>query len=383
MANSGQKLEKKVKSILDESIGSEIKWNERKFILLGWEKPMGQKTGEVKTDFLLILEEKDSKKIELVKISGKQRNMGAVHNKLTRIWCESIYGKDWKNHILKQILSISNKDGFHKDKIINFKNNIITLGFRHEILYEPDSGRERGIKTIPEITPAVFWGNNCPIEYRDGKIKNMKHSIQQKLKNTNLTYENNDEIIKNSGIPDYVIKADDDELKNLNDIIERLDDIQEFSKHYKDELIDAFFAHNYRIDWKAICKHCQTKYRTIWGNIIKDNSIIATNSQKCPSCKKSGRENTSSTPIQGLTRSMVLPITWSVIDGKLDGVLSLKSFHEIDSREVLLSLRNCLLKLGINDDDDFDLEVLKGKITERTSVNLSKENFKKFYSDFQ
>jgi len=250
-------------------------------------------------------------------------------------------------------------------------------------LYEPDSGRERGIKTIPEITPAVFWGNNCPIEYRDGKIKNMKHSIQQKLKNTNLTYENNDEIIKNSGIPDYVIKADDDELKNLNDIIERLDDIQEFSKHYKDELIDAFFAHNYRIDWKAICKHCQTKYRTIWGNIIKDNSIIATNSQKCPSCKKSGRENTSSTPIQGLTRSMVLPITWSVIDGKLDGVLSLKSFHEIDSREVLLSLRNCLLKLGINDDDDFDLEVLKGKITERTSVNLSKENFKKFYSDFQ
>ena len=92
MVDSGQKLEKKVKRILDESIGSEIKWKERKFILLDWAKPMGQKTGEVKTDFLMILEEKDSKKIELVKISGKQRNMGAVHNKLTRIWCESIYG---------------------------------------------------------------------------------------------------------------------------------------------------------------------------------------------------------------------------------------------------------------------------------------------------
>ncbi len=80
---------------------------------------------------------------------------------------------------------------------------------------------------------------------------------------------------------------------------------------------------------------------------------------------------------------MVLPITWSVIDGKLDGVLSLKSFHEINSGDVLLSLRNCLLKLGIDDDNNFDLEDLKGKITERTSVNLSKENFKKFYSDFQ
>jgi hypothetical protein len=382
LANSGQKLEKKVKSILDESIGSEIKWIERKFILLDWAKPMGQKTGEVKTDFLLILEEKDSKQIKLIKISGKQRNMGAVHNKLTRLWCESIYGENWENHILKQILSISNKDGFHKDKIIDFKNKTITLGFRHEILYEPDSGRERGIKTIPEITPAVFWGDNCPIEYRDGKIKNLKQVIQQKLKNANLTYENNDEIIKNSGIPDYVIKADDDELKNLNDIIDKLDNIQEFSEHYKDELIDAFFAHNYRIDWKATCKHCQTKYRTIWGNVIKDNNIVSTNSQKCPSCKKSGRENSSSTPIQGLTRSMVLPIKWTIVEGKLDGVLSLKSFHKINSGDVLLSLRNCLIKLGIDDDDDFDLEDLRGKITERTSMNLTKENFKKFYSDF-
>ena len=56
---------------------------------------------------------------------------------------------------------------------------------------------------------------------------------------------------------------------------------------------------------------------------------------------------------------------------------------EINSGDVLLSLRNCLLKLGIDDDDDFDLEDLKGKITERTSMNLTKENFKKFYSDFQ
>lgn len=383
MVNSGQKLEKKVKKILDDSTGTEITWLERTFVFLGWAKPMGQKTGEVKTDFLLILEEKDSKQIELIKISGKQRNMGAVHNKLTRIWCESIYGNDWKNHISKQILSISNKDGFHKDRIINFENNTITLGFRHEILYEPDSGRERGIKTIPEITPAVFWGEHCPVEYRDGKIKNMKHTIQQKLKNAHLTYEKNDDVIINSGIPNYVIKADDHELKNLNDIIKKLDDIQEFSEHYKDELIDAFLAHNYRIGWKATCKHCQTKYRTIWGNVVQDGIIIATNSQKCPSCKKSGRENTSSTPIQGLTRSMVLPITWSVIGGKLDGVLSLKSFHEVNSGDVLLNLRNCLLELGIEDDDDFNLEVLKGKITERTFVNLSKENLKKFYSDFQ
>ena len=49
--------------------------------------------GEFHDDFLLFLEDK-KQKISMIKISGKQKNMGAVHNKLTAMWCESIYGEN-------------------------------------------------------------------------------------------------------------------------------------------------------------------------------------------------------------------------------------------------------------------------------------------------
>ena len=376
MVDSGQKLEKKVKKILEESVGSEFEWSEKRYTLLGWAKPMGQKTGEVKTDFLLILEECDSSILKLIKISGKQKNMGAVHNKLTRIWCETIYGSNWESHISNQISSIIEKNGFHKDRIINFEKNIITLGFRHEILYEPDSGREKGFKTNSKIFPAVFWGEGCPTEYRDGKIKNLDDTIKQKLTDANLSYKDNPNIVKNSGIPDYVIKANDTDLNSLSDILCNLQDIKEFSKDYKDELFDAFFAQNYRIDWKAECKHCKEKYRMIWGDVVEDDIIISNNSAKCPYCNKSGKKDASSMPIQGLTRSMVLPVKWSIIDKKLDGVLLLESFHSLTSGDVLINLRNCLRQLKINDDNNFDLKKLKGKVTERTCSPLSKENLR-------
>ena len=75
MTDSGQKLEKKVKKILEESVGTKVTFEEKEFHFLEWAKPMGQKTGEVKTDFLLFLED-EKQKISMIKISGKQRNMG-------------------------------------------------------------------------------------------------------------------------------------------------------------------------------------------------------------------------------------------------------------------------------------------------------------------
>ena len=382
MVDSGQKLEKQVKKILDESKGKTISWKNKQFLLLDWQKPMGQKTGEVKTDFLLVLEELNSNKIEMIKISGKQKNMGAVHNKLTAMWCETIYGKDWKKHIINQIKSIVEKDGFHKDKLVNFKKETITLGFRHEIMFEPNSGRERGAKTKPEIYPSVFWGEGCPKEYRDGKMKKLSNKTKQKLKKMNLTYEDNLDIVRDSGIPDYVLKADQSEIKSIDDILKRSYDIKEFAKDCKDDLIDAFFAQNYRINWKAECKHCGTEHRERYENVMngarikclkKDNNSRV-KAGKCPNCKKSGRKNSSSDPIQGTDRSMAVHVKWSIVNGKLDGVPILYENHQVDCEKVLVELRNCLLELGITDDSSFKIEMLKGKVTERTYNNLCNTN---------
>ena len=187
--------------------------------------------------------------------------MSALHNKLTPMWCESIYGENWEEHLKNQIQSIVKKDGFRKDKLVNFRKKQITLGFRHEINHEPNSGRERGNPTNPEIYPAVFWGEGCPKEYRDGKIKNLTSETKEKLKKQDLVYGENSDFVKDSGIPDYVIKVNEDEVESLEDILNKLQDIKEFAQDYKDEIIDAFFAHNYRIDWKAICRNCHTQFR--------------------------------------------------------------------------------------------------------------------------
>ncbi len=382
LVDSGQKLEKKVKEILEKNVGKEISFEGKKFQFLEWGKPMGQKTGEVKTDFLLFLEDK-KQKISMIKISGKQKNMGAVHNKLTAMWCESIYGENWEQHMKNQIQSILENDGFHKDKLVNFSKKQITLGFRHEIMYEPNSGRERGNPTKPEIYPAVFWGEGCPKEYRDGKIKTLTKETKDKLEKQDLVYGNN--FVKDSGIPDYVIKANADEINDLDNILNKLQDIKEFSKDYKDDMIDAFFAQNYRIDWKAKCKHCDAEHREMYVNDMDGDKIICikkapsgrNETAKCPKCGKTGRKNLSSTPIQGTDRSMAVYVKWSVIDGKLDGIPILYENHKKDCEEVLVNLRNCLLELGIDDDSDFNIEMLRDKTTDRTHNSLCILSIKK------
>ena len=381
MVDSGQGLERKIKKILDENIGKKITYNGKKYLMLDWGKPLGQKKGEVKTDFLLVLQELNSEEIEMVRISGKQRNMASLHNKLTANWCESIYGNNWKEHLLKQTKSIIQKDGFRKDKLVNFETETITLGYRHEISYEPEvsdtKGRLRGVKTKPGIYPAVFWGEGCPKEYRDGKMKKLLPETKQKLKELGLSYGNNINFIKDSGIPDYVIKADQNEINNIGDILNNLHEIKEFAKDYKDGIIDAFFAHNYRIDWTAVCKHCEKKYRIIWADVFNEGRIISTKLGKCPHCGDSGRKNNSSEPIQGLYRSMAISVKWKVKHGKLDGVLVLDKHHHVLAENVLVDLRNCLLELGIPDDNNFNIQMLEGKVTDRTKNNLVKEDLLK------
>ena len=375
MTNSGQKLERKVKDILEKTVGKTFSWKNKQFTLRDWGKPMGQKTGETKTDFWLVLEEQDSEKLEIVKISGKQRNMSAVQNKLTKEWVSVIYGKNWKEHLKDQISKIILKDGFKKDKLVNFSKKKITLGYRHEIMYEPKSGRERGMKTSPEIYKSVFCGDGFPDEYVHGKMKNLSNSTKDKLKKIKLIDEANNNIVKNSGIPDYVIKTNADEIDTVEDILSNLQPIEEFSKKYKDDLVDAFYAHNYRMDWTATCKHCNGHYRVLKKNVIKGDMIVGLETgDGCPHCHERGRKDESSVPIQGGKRSLAIWIMWTVVNGKLDGVPILDEPHEKIADDVLINLRNCLLKIGIEDDDNFKIEMLKDKVTERTFHNIIGEN---------
>ena len=75
---------------------------------------------------------------------------------------------------------------------------------------------------------------------------------------------------------------------------------------------------------------------------------------------------------------MAVHVKWSVKNGKLDGVLVLDKNHETICETVLVELRNCLLQLGIPDDSSFDIQKLRGKVTERTYSSLCKSNIVAF-----
>ena len=61
---------------------------------------------------------------------------------------------------------------------------------------------------------------------------------------------------------------------------------------------------------------------------IKKTSSGKIETAKCPKCEETGRTKPSSVPIQGLNRSMVVYVKWSVIDGKLDGIPILYENHK-------------------------------------------------------
>jgi hypothetical protein len=111
--------------------------------------------------------------------------------------------------------------------------------------------------------------------------------------------------------------------------------------------------------------------------VFNEGRIISTKLGKCPHCGNSGRKNNSSEPIQGLDRSMAISVKWKVKHGKLDGVLVLDKHHHVLAKNVLVELRNCLLELGIPDDNNFNIQMLEGKVTDRTKNNLVKEDLLK------
>ena len=140
-------------------------------------------------------------------------------------------------------------------------------------------------------------------------------------------------------------------IKTCNDIFENLEPIREFSEKHKD-LDVTYRAQNYRMHLKKTCSQCSTEYR-------KTNS--------CPECG-SKKIVKSYEPIQGEDRDLPVYTEWKVIGEKLDGKAVLdKPFTKV-ARDVLCNLRECLTSMGIPDDDDFDISMLRGNLTEGTCI---------------
>ena len=232
--------EKKVRAILDNS---KFTYKGKRYKIVINEKP----SPETKTDFYILAERLQSKKkiTKEFKISYKTEKYAFLENKLTAERSEKIYGKNWEKIIKKQIMQknsfevnqcwlkkspcTSLKEDFRDFPVVNFKKGRgygVVLGWRIEIedLHAPTvTLRLLSGKIKQNIIDQILWGKGCSTEMRDAKIGK--------------------EIIKKSGIPDYILIKNPECIKTADDVFENIQDIRKHAKSHN-KVRNAFFTQN-------------------------------------------------------------------------------------------------------------------------------------------
>jgi len=340
MVNSGTPDERKVRDVINNA--KSFKWNGQNYQVIECAKPTADK-GEPKTDTYIKAKNVSTKKIIEIKISTKKRDWAAVENKVTAKRARYIYGEKFieivaaQNNELKEIFSSLPLIYFQKKR--GNERGTITLGWRYEIMYEsakdkPDGKRrpprKTGLWIKEEIYPQIYWGKGCAPRHMDAKV--------------------NGKIVKNSGIPDWMLIKNKDEIENTDDIFSDLEPIKEFGKKHK-ELDLTYLKQNYRTELRKECD-CGTNYRWILD--------------KCPNCSSKKRKNKASVAIQGMKRELPVWTKWEVVKGKLRGTVVVSTPFKKTSGEVLKNLQDCLTEIRVPDDNSFSIDSLEGKISEDT-----------------
>lgn len=218
------KLEQKIIDIFKKE-GS-FKFNNTTYDVIIADKPRPKK-GECKTDVYILGKSYDYKLIEL-KISVKTKSSNEFQeNKTTSEKMESYFGEGWENIIKKATKSISSKFETHPLIYISGKHptkpNSITLGWKLEITSKPRTLSVPAPLTTEEIKKFVFKGTNLHIDKKDAYVCR--------------------KMVLNSGVADYLLITELNEVNNTSEIINQMQLIDDFipPKCYL-----AFTANNYR-----------------------------------------------------------------------------------------------------------------------------------------
>lgn len=187
--------------------------------------------GECKTDVYVKGVDCKGNILEL-KISVKDKNTNEFQaNKLTKEDASNYFGENWSDIIEKASRSIAEK--FENKPLIFAKPkyptkvNSITLGWKLEIANKPRKLSAKISLTDKGIRDYVFKGSKLSEEKKNAKVNGVE--------------------IKNSGVADYLLFANKDEIKNktANDIVSELIPID---KYTPPDIYLIFTANNYRTD---------------------------------------------------------------------------------------------------------------------------------------
>ena len=185
-------------------------------------------SGECKTDVYVRAHDNIRGSSFELKISVKDKSTNEFQaNKMTVNDASNIFGRDWANIISSAAKSIRGE--FEKRPLIFAKRkhptkaNSITLGWKLEI-----ASKERKLSAkiplqIQEIRDYIFKGTQLDDDKRNAKVDN--------------------KMIVNSGVADYILFADINNINTTNDIISKLELIDNYNPP---EIYLIFTANNYR-----------------------------------------------------------------------------------------------------------------------------------------
>ena len=210
------------------SVGTAIIFNNKELKIINSGKPRPV-SGECKSDLYLDCCDKKNNKYE-IKISLKLDNYEFLENKTSLERAKELLGVNAEKII--QIATLTIKEKFENRALVkwnNADNNIrVILGWKLEIF----KNTTRQLMTQPELTEdqkiKILNGSNSSIAKKDCKLNN--------------------KVIKNSGVPNYILIIDKDPEKlneqSANEVINNLQKIEDYSK--KIIINFGYTAINYR-----------------------------------------------------------------------------------------------------------------------------------------
>lgn len=194
----------------------------------GKPRPQGS-GGECKTDVFVRAKEQGTENIEDIKISVKNNNKEFMGNKLKKEDVEAYFGPEWEDIIIEATTSL--KSSF-EDRVLVYasgkhptKPNSVTVGWKLEVADRPRALSTKIPLSDQEIRDYVYKGTN----------------LEESKKNSIV----NGQVVRNSGVADYLITTSMADIKSADDVIAQMELIDEA------DIGDTYFiftANNYRTD---------------------------------------------------------------------------------------------------------------------------------------
>lgn len=207
-----------------------FEYNNKVYELIRVGKPYPQGKGECKTDVFAEIRDQENMLSYEIKISVKTEGKQEFQeNKVTRERAEAYFGENWEEIICEATRmlrgSFERRALLYASDAYPTKKNSVTVGWKLEFANKPRALSVQAPLTDREIREYVYKGTNQALNKRDSVV--------------------NGEIIRSSGIANYLLITTIDKIHTVNDVLRQMIYIDDMEL---DDIYLVFTANNYRTD---------------------------------------------------------------------------------------------------------------------------------------